>query len=76
MIKSLVGRLTKLPTHSVPVLGFGNITVISADDASFQHEVLNLRIGVNFCDWDICSCRFLDFQMDVRCNISHKQRLS
>ena len=23
MIKSLVGRLTKLPTHSVPVLGFG-----------------------------------------------------
>ena len=37
--KFLVGHLTKLPTHSVPVLGFGIITAIPADDASFQLEV-------------------------------------
>ena len=39
--KLLVGRLTKLHTHSVPVLGFGIITAIFADDASFQLEVWN-----------------------------------
>ena len=38
MIKLLVGRLTKLPTHSVPGLGFGITTAISTDDASFQLE--------------------------------------
>ena len=48
MIKLLVGRLTKLPTHSVPVLGFGFTTAVSADDASFQLEVWNIRIGVIF----------------------------
>ena len=76
MIKSLVGRLTKLPIHSVPILGFGITTVISADDASFQLEVWNIRIGVNFCERDTCTCRFLDFQMHVRCNIFDKQRPS
>ena len=39
MIKLLVGLLTKLPTHSIPVLGFGITTAISADDASFKLEV-------------------------------------
>ena len=50
MIKWLVWRLTKLPTHFVPVLGFGITTAIPADDASFQLEVWNIRIGVIFCD--------------------------
>ena len=68
MIKSLVGRMTKLPTHSVLVLGFGNITLFSADDARFQLEVWNMRICVNVCDWDTCTRRLLDFQMHVRCN--------
>ena len=39
MIKLLAERLIKLPNHSVPVLGFGIITAISADDARFQLEV-------------------------------------
>ena len=39
MIKLLVGRLTKLRTHSVWVLCFGITTAISADDASFKLEV-------------------------------------
>ena len=39
MIKLLVGRLTKLPTNFVPVLGLGVTTAISADDASSQVEV-------------------------------------
>ena len=39
MIKLLVGRMTKLPIHSVPVLCFGIFTAISAADASFQLEV-------------------------------------
>ena len=59
MIKMLVGRLTKLPTHPVPVLGI--TTAISADDASFQLAVWNIRIDVHFCDWDTCKCRFLNF---------------
>ena len=58
MIKLLVGRLTKLPTHSFPVSGFGITTAISADDASFQLEVWSIRIGVNFCDWDTCTLSF------------------
>ena len=46
MIKLLVGRLTKLPTHSVAVLGFWITTAISADDASFQLKEWNIRIGL------------------------------
>ena len=76
MIKLLVGRLTKLPTHSVPVLGFGIAIAISDDDASFQLQVRSIRTGDNFCDWDTCTYPFLDFQKYVRCNIFHMQRPS